>query len=223
MGFEKRTKATEMISAAATSGLAFAADWTDEKLAAEVRGGRTAAFGELASRHRRRIELLCRRFFADAELVRDLTQESFLKAFAGLDGYRAEMPFGGWLRTIAINACYDELRRRRRRPEELVADFSAPELAWTQLVSHASPEELSDAAEQRRESYDLAHHLLDTLRPEDRLVLTLKDSAEISVREIARTLGWSEAKVKIRAFRARQALRRQAGRLVDAGRRVLKT
>ncbi|MGH7907792.1 MAG: RNA polymerase sigma factor [Candidatus Binataceae bacterium] len=188
---------------------------TDEDLVVLVRSGQTAAFAELASRHRRRIEHLCRRFFADMELVRDITQESFLRAFAGLGGYRAEMPFGGWLRTIAVNACYDELRRRRRRPEELVADFTPFELDWVTTVNQASPEDLAEAAEERRDAHALAHRLLDTLRPEDRLVLTLKESEEMSVREIAQIMGWSETKVKIRAFRARKALRKQAEKVLN--------
>jgi RNA polymerase sigma-70 factor (ECF subfamily) len=190
----------------------------DEELVAEVRAGETAAFAELASRHRRRIEHLCRRFFIDQELVRDLTQECFLRAFAGLASYRAEMPFTTWIRTIAVNACYDELRRRRRKPEELVADFTGGELEWIELVNDASPEELAGAAEERREAYTLAHRLLASLRPEDRMVLVLKDSEEMGVQEIAETLGWSEAKVKIRAFRARQALRKQASRMLGSRR-----
>jgi RNA polymerase sigma-70 factor (ECF subfamily) len=190
----------------------------DVALVAEVRAGDTAAFAELASRHRRRIEHLCRRFFSDVELVRDLTQECFLRAFAGLASYRAEMPFAAWIRTIAVNACYDELRRRRRKPEELVADFAGGEVEWLELVNHASPEELTGEAEERREAYTLAHRLLDSLRPEDRMVLVLKDSEEMGVSEIAETLGWSEAKVKIRAFRARQILRKQASRMLGARR-----
>jgi RNA polymerase sigma-70 factor (ECF subfamily) len=85
-----------------------------------------------------------------------------------------------------------------------------------QLVNGATPEQLVGEAEERRESYNLAHRLLDTLKPEDRMVMVLKESEELSVSEIAQTLGWSEAKVKIRAFRARQALRKQAERMLAA-------
>ncbi|MGH8012482.1 MAG: RNA polymerase sigma factor [Candidatus Binataceae bacterium] len=186
----------------------------DEELIAEVLGGETAAFAELAARYRTRVERLCQRFFSDHEMVRDLAQESFIRAFAGLSTYRAEMPFFGWLRAIVANACYDELRRRQRRPEELIADFGAPERTWVQLVSDATPEQIVEAAEQRREAHDLAHRLLDSLRPEDRMVMVLKESEELSVSEIAATMGWSEAKVKIRAFRARQAMRKQAERIL---------
>jgi RNA polymerase sigma-70 factor (ECF subfamily) len=188
----------------------------DEELIAEVLAGQTDSFSELAGRHRQRVERLCRRFFSDEEMARDIAQESFIRAFTALASYRAEMPFGGWLRAIVVNLCYDELRRRRRRPEELVGDFSAPEVQWMQLVNGATPEQLVGEAEERRESYDLAHRLLDTLKPEDRMVMVLKESEELSVSEIAETLGWSEAKVKIRAFRARQALRKVAERMLAA-------
>jgi RNA polymerase sigma-70 factor (ECF subfamily) len=190
----------------------------DEELIAEILGGQVDAFTELAARHRPRVERLCRRFFSDEEMARDIAQESFIRAYTALATYRAEMPFGGWLRAIVVNLCYDELRRRRRRPEELVGDFSAPEVQWMQTVNVASPEDLVGEAEERREAYDLAHRLLDTLKPEDRMVMVLKESEDLSVSEIAQTLGWSEAKVKIRAFRARQALRKQAERMLAAGR-----
>ena len=191
-------------------------DKPDGELISEVLAGETDSFSELAGRHRQRVERLCRRFFSDEEMARDIAQESFIRAFTALASYRAEMPFGGWLRAIVVNLCYDELRRRRRRPEELVGDFSAPEVQWMQLVNGATPEQLVGEAEERRESYNLAHRLLDTLKPEDRMVMVLKESEELSVSEIAQTLGWSEAKVKIRAFRARQALRKQAERMLAA-------
>jgi len=160
-------------------------------------------------------ERLCRRFFSDFEVVRDLAQESFIKAFTGLKSYRREEPFTAWLRAIVVNVCYDELRKRRRRPEESVADFSAPAMnAWVDLVCTVTPEEIVGAAETRREAHDLAHSLLATLKPEDRMVMILRESEEMSVAEIAETMGWSEAKVKIRAFRARQAMRKHAERFL---------
>ncbi len=193
-------------------------DKPDQDLVAEVLSGHTEAFGELAARHRPRVERLCKRFFFDAEMARDIAQESLIRAYTALATYRAEMPFSGWLRAIVVNLCYDELRRRRRRPEELIGDFSAPEVQWMHLVNHATPEEIVGESEERREAHDLAHRLLDTLKPEDRMVMVMKESEELSISEIAQTLGWSEAKVKIRAFRARQALRKQAERMLVTGR-----
>lgn len=187
---------------------------SDAELIAEALLGYGAAFAELASRHRRYVNNLCHRFFRDPEVVRDLAQESFTKAFSGLSSYRAEMPFIGWLRAIAINVCYDELRRRQRRPEELIGSFTAADCTWIELVNNATPEQIVAAAEERNEAHNLAHRLLAMLKPEDRMVLVLKDSEDLSVAEIAAHLGWSEAKVKIRAFRARHMLRKQAERIL---------
>jgi RNA polymerase sigma-70 factor (ECF subfamily) len=207
-----------MLALATRMGLGSQAVRTDEVLIAEVLAGQTAAFAELASRYRDKVDRLCQRFFSDREMVRDLAQESFIRAFAGLSTYRAEMPFGGWLRAVVANVCYDELRRRQRKPEELVADFTVAGYNWVQLVSEATPEEIVGAAEQRQEAHDLAHRLLDALRPEDRTIMILKETEELSVSEIAQTVGWSEAKVKIRAFRARQVMRKHAERILAARR-----
>lgn len=191
---------------------------TDAHLVAEALRGRASAFAELAERHRHYVDHLCRRFFRDPEVMRDLAQESFTKAFGGLSGYRAEMPFVGWLRAIVLNVCYDELRRRQRRPEEPIGSFTEAESTWAEFVNFATPEQIVAAAQERRDAHDLAHRLLGMLKPEDRMVLVLKDSEELSVTEIAGQMGWSEAKVKIRAFRARRLLRKHAARILAQGR-----
>jgi RNA polymerase sigma-70 factor (ECF subfamily) len=191
----------------------------DDELIAAALNGQGAAFAELATRYRAQVERLCWRFFNDQEIARDIAQETFLRAYASLSRYRKEMPFAGWLRAIVTNLCYDELRRRRRRPEELIADFAAPEVQWMRLVTEASPEQIVSEAQERHEAYEFAHRLLDTLKPEDRTVLIMKDSEQMKIGDIAEAMGWSVAKVKIRAFRARQALRRQAQRLRVIARR----
>ncbi|MGO9267538.1 MAG: RNA polymerase sigma factor [Candidatus Binataceae bacterium] len=192
---------------------------TDEELVAEVIEGKTASFGDLTSRYRRAVEHWCRRFFSDREMIRDLSQESFIRAFTGLTGYRADMPFRGWLRAITVNVCYDELRRRVRRPEELIGDLTQAEQAWMQLVTEATPEAILQAAEDRAAADILARKLLNHLRPEDRVVMTLKEAEDLSIAEIAEIMGWSEAKVKIRAFRARRLMKRRAEPLLVLRRR----
>lgn len=192
---------------------------TDEELVTDVLGGTTASFADLTSRYRRAVEHWCRRFFADREIIQDLAQESFIRAFTGLAGYRPEMPFRGWLRAITVNVCYDELRRRVRRPEELIDDLNQAEQAWMQLVTEATPEVILQAAEERAAAESLARKLLDQLRPEDRVVVTLKETEGLSIAEIAGIMGWSEAKVKIRAFRARRLMKRCAERFLAPGRR----
>jgi RNA polymerase sigma-70 factor (ECF subfamily) len=192
---------------------------TDEELVSDVLVGTTASFGELTTRYRRVVENWCRRFFGDREIIQDLAQESFIRAFTGLPGFRPELPFRGWLRAITFNVCYDELRRRVRRPEDLVGDLIQAEHAWLNLVNEATPETILQAAQESAAAESLARRLLDRLRPEDRVVMTLKETEGLSVAEIAETMGWSEAKVKIRAFRARHVMKRAAERVLPSRRR----
>jgi RNA polymerase sigma-70 factor (ECF subfamily) len=187
---------------------------SDAVLVREILAGRRAAFGELALRHREQIERWCHRFFASRETIQDLAQESFIRIFAGLASYRPELPFKGWVRAIVVNVCYDELRKRQRRPEELFADIGQAEQTWAQFVSWATPEEIVKASQERAEAESLAHKLLEALRPEDRVVMTLKESEDLSISQIAEMMGWSEAKVKIRVFRARQLMRRRADQML---------
>jgi RNA polymerase sigma-70 factor (ECF subfamily) len=193
---------------------------TDEELITEVLRGETSAFSELAARHQEKVERLCHRFFADREVIRDMAQETFIRAFAKLSTYRTDLPFRAWLRTITINVCYDELRKRQRRPEELLPDLDQAEQTWANLVTEATPETIVQAAQDRIEAETLARRLLASLSPDDRLVMTLKETEELSVAEIAEIMGWSEAKVKIRAFRARQSMRRRAEKFLASSRNL---
>src|SRR5260370_36910027 len=86
----------------------------DEELISEVLGGDVDAFSELAGRHRQRVERLCRRFFSDEEMARDIAQESFIRAYTALASYRAEMPFGGGLGARVVHLWYYEVARRTR-------------------------------------------------------------------------------------------------------------
>ncbi len=191
---------------------------TDEELITEVLRGDTSAFSELSSRHQDKVERLCHRFFADREIIRDMAQETFIRAFAKLSTYRTDLPFRAWLRAITVNVCYDELRKRQRRPEELIPDLAQAEQTWASLVNEATPETIVQAAQERAEAEMLARYLLGTLSADDQMVMTLKETEELSVSEIAEIMGWSEAKVKIRAFRARQSMRRRAEQIMARNR-----
>src|SRR5260370_42712323 len=90
---------------------------SDQDLVAGALNGEPAAFAELATRHRSRVERICQRFFSDLEQVRDLAQETFIHAYGGLQGYRGEIPFGAWVRGIATNLFYGEFRRLPGRPQ----------------------------------------------------------------------------------------------------------
>jgi RNA polymerase sigma-70 factor (ECF subfamily) len=98
------------------------------------------------------------------------------------------------------------LRSARRRPEVLNSDLSDDETEFLETVSSPLGSQTLDA-EQKVVAVDLAERLLETLAPEDRLALTMIDGEGASVNEVAEVTGWSESKVKVRAFRARKKAR----------------
>lgn len=113
----------------------------------------------------------------------------------------------GWLTRIATNTCLNILRASKRRPELTTADLTEDQDRWLdQQLSNAAGE-MHRSAENKLVAADLADRLLETLSAEDRLALTLIDGEDASVSEVAEMTGWSESKVKVRAFRARKKAR----------------
>lgn len=185
----------------------------DGELVARVLGGEEEAFEALFERHRRRVALIGGRFFRRPEQIEEVLQEAFTKAYFALADFHARPggDFAAWLARIAFNVCYDELRRQGRRHESPLEDLSAEETA--QLGRRVRAEQDGDA-ERAAVSRDLAEKLLRRLSPEDRVVLVMLEVEELGVAEIAGALGWSLSKVKVRAHRARAALRRALQRFL---------
>jgi RNA polymerase sigma-70 factor, ECF subfamily len=105
------------------------------------------------------------------------------------------------------------LRRRKKRSESLLTELAEDDATWLETkLAHVSFERHFSEGERERAA-EVTERLLAGLSPDDRLILVLLHAEESSVREISQLLGWSEAKVKIRAFRARHAMRRALERL----------
>jgi RNA polymerase sigma-70 factor (ECF subfamily) len=187
---------------------------TDEALVEAVRDGDDSAFEQIFERHRRRIARMVGRFFNRPDRVEEILQEVFAKVYFALGGYSSDRgpAFGAWLSRVAVNCCYDELRRTRRRPEGSISDITGEDIAW--LNGQVAAGSMSRDAESAVISRDLANKLLARLSADDRIVLTLLDAEELSVAEIAVVMGWKVSKVKVRAHRARQSLRRVLGEFV---------
>jgi RNA polymerase sigma-70 factor (ECF subfamily) len=178
---------------------------SDWELVNCVRRGDETAFELLFERHKVRVSAIAGRFFQ--EHVEDIVQECFTRAYFSLSDFspRDEGSLANWLSKIAFNTCYDELRRRGRRRESQLSDLPEAEAQTLRsLTSGSEHVSLESVAVSR----DLANKLLAQLTADDRLVLVMLDVEGLSVREIAETMGWSIAKVKIRVFRARGDLRR---------------
>jgi RNA polymerase sigma-70 factor (ECF subfamily) len=185
---------------------------TDEALVEAVCDGDDSAFEQILERHRRRVARLAGRFFNRPERVEEILQEVFTKVYFNLDAYSPDRghSFSAWLSRVTINACYDELRRARRRPESSISDITTDEADWLNVQLQGKRSNAESAVISR----DLANKLLSRLSAEDRLVLILLDAEELSVAEIAVVMGWKISKVKVRAHRARHSLRRVLGEFV---------
>jgi RNA polymerase sigma-70 factor (ECF subfamily) len=186
---------------------------TDDALVAAVAAGAETAFEQLFERHRRHVARVAGRFFAQREQIEEIIQDSFTKAYFALDSYHGThaASFRAWLTQIAVNSCYDQLRRTRRRPEQAleVSDNEGQQFA-TQLRAMDAASDVERTVVSR----DLATKLLARLSPDDRLVLTLLDVEGFSVAEIAELMSWSVSKVKVRAHRARAHLRKVLRKLL---------
>lgn len=144
----------------------------------------------------------------------DLAQEVFMKVFTRISQWRAQMPFEHWVSRVAVTTCLDALRHQKRRPEFRWADLPETEAKVLDHVLHDASETPCDDAFGARE---LAHRLLETLNPADRLVLTMMDMEGRSVAEVQQATGWNTTLVKVRAFRARRKLRKALATLESTG------
>lgn len=157
----------------------------------------TAAFGKLALRWEQPIRRLCERMTGDAHKAEDLAQEAFARVFARRMNFEPDARFSTFLWRVALNLCYDELRRRQRR-----AEFSLDELVDDEAVA-VSAEESSPASHlEERERGDFVRAALQRLPEHQRAVVVLRHYEGLKFREIAEVLEIPEGTVKSRMAEA---------------------
>ncbi len=177
---------------------------TDAELIAAVLGGDTASFEPLLKKYQPRVFATARRYARRESEVEDIVQEVFLKAFHKLNSFRGDAPFEHWLMRLAVRTCYDFLRAHQRNREMSFADFTDEQNDWLDRFA-ANP---ADASENAAAARELVEKVLAQLSPAARLVITLLEIEDRSVKEVAALTGWSVPVVKIRAFRARAQMRK---------------
>lgn len=185
------------------------------ELAQLARNGDESAFEEIVRRFSPRVFRFASRFFRQRSLVEEAAQEVFLKAFTELDSYSGRGSMEGWLTKITTNTCLNMLRSAKRRPELITSDLSEEENDWLDHKLSTVAAERHRSSERSLVAADLAGKVLDTLNPDDRLVLTMMDGEDASVKEISAATGWSESKVKVQAFRARRRMREAVEKLLS--------
>jgi RNA polymerase sigma-70 factor (ECF subfamily) len=140
----------------------------------------------------------------------DLCQMIFIKIFQNLAQFSGKVPLKHWVSRIAVNTCLNQIQSEKVRPELRHADMTEEEVAVLENLA-ATPAEL--APDQRLASRQLVEHLLETLKPSERLVIEMVYLQGRSVEEVHKLTGWSTALVKVRAFRARQKMKKQLARI----------
>jgi len=135
----------------------------------------------------------------------DLCQMIFIKILQKLPQFSGAVPLEHWVSRIAINTCLNQIQAEKARPELREADLSEEQAAVIRNLATTTDELGPD---QSFASRQLVEHLMNALKPAERLVIDLLYLQQRSVSEIQQVTGWSGALVKVRAFRARQKMKR---------------
>ena len=170
----------------------------DQLLVERARRGDKNAFAQIVETYQTPVYNLAYRMLGNANDAEDAAQETFLRGYTQLKKFHADQKFATWLLSIDAHYCIDRLRRRR--------------FLWISLEDSPLNETLmSDAPELddgllRQESQQQIEKLLERLTPPSRLVVVLRYWHDQSIEEIAKTTGDSISAVKVKLYRARQAL-----------------
>lgn len=190
-------------------GIVAPVERTEAELIAAVLQGDAASFEPLVQKYSPRVFATARRYARLEREVEDIAQEVWIKAFQKLQSFRGEAPFEHWLMRLTVRTCYDFLRSHQRNREAAFSELSEPEDDWLDRFA-AQPDSASEDADAARL---LVGKLLEQLSPPARLVITLLEIEERSVKEISELTGWSVPLVKVRAFRARAEMRKILARM----------
>jgi RNA polymerase sigma-70 factor (ECF subfamily) len=200
----------------------------EEALIQDAQSGDLEAFNRLVLAYQDLVYNMAYRVMGEAHSAQDATQEAFISAFKSIRRFRGGS-FKSWLLRIVTNACYDELRRRKRRPSAALEDLE-PLLGDDEADAFASLATHQENPQQAAERGELARAIQDCLNrlPEEfRVVAVLTDVQGYAYQEAAQILGSPLGTIKSRLARARARLQEclqgyeellpAAFRLEDAG------
>jgi RNA polymerase sigma factor (sigma-70 family) len=174
----------------------------ESALIATAQEGDREAFNQLVVHYQSLAYNVAYRVLGDADAAADATQDAFLSAYRAISRFRGGS-FRSWLMRIVTNACYDQLRVKKRRPTTSIDEGEDPDREeW-----NVDPGERPEAFVLRQELGQAIQHALETLPPDQRTVVVLSDIQGMSYEEIAETMSTSLGTVKSRLNRGRSKLR----------------
>jgi len=179
--------------------------WTDEELVARTVAGDADSFNQLIKRWERPIYALAYRVIGRDEDARDVCQETFLRAFRALPGFKGQAKFSSWLYRITLNLCRDWMRRQKRTPV-----VAAPEgVDIIELAAEQGPVESIEELVSRRQLSEAVAEAMQHLPAEQRTAIILKEYHGLTFQEIADLQGCPLSTVKTRLYQGLSVLRRE--------------
>lgn len=169
----------------------------------QAQKGDVAAYNRLVLHYQSLVYNVVYRIMGEPQGAEDMTQEAFISAYQALNRFRGGN-FKAWLLRIATNACYDELRRHKRRPQSSLDELTEENESFSFL---RSPEEGPEGQQQRLEMMRAIEHCLEGLPDDQRITAVLCDVEGYDYNEIADITAASLGTVKSRLSRARGKLR----------------
>jgi RNA polymerase sigma-70 factor (ECF subfamily) len=176
----------------------------DDELVAKSIGGDAESFNQLILRWERPIYALAYRVIGREEDARDVCQETFLRAFRALPGFKGQAKFSSWLYRIALNLCRDWIRRQRRAPVMQMPEGVDP----GELAAERGPVESIEELVSRRELSAVVEEAMALLPEEQRTAIILKEYHGMTFQEIADMQGCPLSTVKTRLYQGLTVLRR---------------
>ncbi len=170
--------------------------WTDEELVARSTRGDTESFNQLVVRWERPIYALAYRVIGREEDARDVCQETFLRAFRSLGGFKGQAKFSSWLYRIALNLCRDWIRRTQRHREVQPPDG----VDILELAGRGAQVESVEVSLERRDLGRAVGRAMAALSDEQRTALILKEYEGMTFQEIANLLDCPLSTVKTRLY-----------------------
>jgi RNA polymerase sigma-70 factor (ECF subfamily) len=177
---------------------------TDEELVSRSRGGDADSFNQLILRWERPIYALAYRVIGREEDARDVVQETFLRAYRALPGFKGQAKFSSWLYRIALNLCRDWIRRQRRAPVVQVPEGMDP----VDMAAETEPAESIEDLVSRRQLSAIVEEAMKRLPEEQRTAIVLKEYHGLTFQEIADLQGVPLSTVKTRLYQGLSVLRR---------------
>jgi RNA polymerase sigma-70 factor (ECF subfamily) len=179
----------------------------DERaLVTRAQKGDVEAYETLVRRHQQRVFAVVAGILRRSDEVEDIAQQVFLKAYLSLKRFDQRAAFGTWLYKIAVNECWDFLRKKKVRPLQYEADLSEDQARQMTAALEDTAGGSGGDIRKRLELREQIERLFEAIDERDRLMLILKEVEGFSVEEIGEILGLNVNTVKVRLFRARGRL-----------------